>query len=129
MKTNNILKLAKLVRYNILTSTTAAGSGHPTSSLSATDLMSVLFFGGFLHYDLDNPTYTLNDRVIFSKGHAAPLLFSLYQAAGAITRDELLSLRKFDSELEGHPTPKFRYVDIATGSLGQGLSGGLGMAL
>lgn len=129
MQTQKIDLLTKLIRYNILTSTTEAGSGHPTSSLSATELTAVLFFNGFLHYDLENPSYVFNDRVIFSKGHATPLLYSLYQVAGAISRTELLSLRKFDSVLEGHPTPRFKYIDVATGSLGQGLSAGLGMAL
>lgn len=122
-------KLCKLVRYNILTSTTAAQSGHPTSSLSAVELMTTLFFGNFLHYDLDNPQNLANDKVIFSKGHASPLLYSLYAAAGVINHEELLTLRKFDSVLEGHPTPRFKYIDVATGSLGQGLSMGLGMAL
>ncbi|MFA4872882.1 MAG: transketolase [Patescibacteria group bacterium] len=121
--------LAQLVRYFILRATTAAGSGHPSSSLSATDLMTVLFFGGILRFDLDHPEYPLNDRVIFSKGHAAPLLYALYAAAGAVNEDELLSLRKFNSPLEGHPMPTFRYTEVATGSLGQGLSVGAGMAL
>jgi transketolase len=127
--TEQLTNLSRLVRYDILTSTTTAGSGHPTSSMSATELMVTLFFGGFLHYDLENPRYELNDRVIFSKGHASPLLYSLYQVAGVVSREELLSLRKFTSVLEGHPTPRFNYIDVATGSLGQGLSVGLGMAL
>lgn len=126
---NQLLNLCKLIRYNILTSTSAAGSGHPTSSLSATELMATLFFGGFLHYDLDNPHNLYNDRIIFSKGHASPLLYSLYQAAGVLTHEELLDLRKFDSVLEGHPTPRFKYIDVSTGSLGQGLSAGVGMAM
>jgi transketolase len=130
MNTTELLtNLSRLVRYNILTSTTAAGSGHPTSSMSATELMVTLFFGGFLHYDLDNPGYIFNDRVIFSKGHASPLLYSLYAVAGVVSHEELLTLRKFVSVLEGHPTPRFKYIDVATGSLGQGLSAGLGMAL
>ncbi len=122
-------KICQLLRYDILTATTNAVSGHPTTCLSAVELMSELFFNGFLHYDLTNPRHILNDRVIFSKGHAAPLLYSLYQAAGVISYQELMTLRKFDSVLEGHPVPKFKYVDVATGSLGQGLSMGLGMAL
>ncbi len=122
-------KLTALIRYDILTSTTAAGSGHPTSSLSAIELMTTLYFGGFLRYDIKNPHYIFNDRVIFSKGHAAPLLYALYHAAGPLTHDELLTLRQFQSNLEGHPTPRFPYVDVATGSLGQGLSMGVGMAL
>src|SRR5438045_6653646 len=87
----NLQELVKLVQYNILTSTAAAGSGHPSSSLSATELMTTLFFE-FLHYDLKNPHYIFNDRVIFSKGHASPLLYSLYQAAGVVTREELLKM-------------------------------------
>lgn len=122
-------ELAKLIRYFILVSTTAAGSGHPTSSMSATELMTVLFFGGILHADLDNPDYPNNDRIIFSKGHASPLFYSLYAAAGAVTEEELKSLRKFGSRLEGHPTPAFPYTEAATGSLGQGLAVGFGMAL
>jgi transketolase len=113
-------ELCKLIRYDILTSTTTAGSGHPTSSLSAVELMTTLFFG-----DIMKP----EDKIIFSKGHASPLLYSLYHAAGLITYEELMTLRKFDSNLEGHPTPRFSFVDVATGSLGQGLSIGLGMAM
>src|SRR3989339_1543546 len=98
-------KICRLLRYDILTSTTAAGSGHPTSSLSAVELMTVLFFAGHLKYDLNNPKNLASDRVVFSKGHAAPLLYALYHVAGAISYEELLTLRKFDSNLEGHPTP------------------------
>jgi len=118
-------KLAKLVRYWVVRSTTKAGSGHPTTALSATDLLVALFF----NYDLDRPGHPNNDRVIFSKGHGAPLLYALYAAAGAIKPEELDNLRQFDSELEGHPVPRFKYAEVATGSLGQGLSVGLGMAL
>ncbi len=121
--------LSKLIRYDILTSTTQAGSGHPTSSLSAVELMTTLFFGGYYHYNLKNPQNLANDRFVLSKGHASPLLYSLYHVAGAITYEELMTLRQFGSRLEGHPTPRFPYVDVATGSLGQGLSMGLGMAL
>lgn len=127
MKT--ITELTKLVRYNILTSTTIAGSGHPTSSMSAAELMTELWFDGFLHMDLKDPKAINNDRVIFSKGHAAPLLYSLYAAAGYLSREELNSLRKFTSNIEGHPTPRFEPIEVATGSLGQGLSAGMGMAL
>jgi len=122
-------KLAKLVRYFILVSSTEAGSGHPTSSLSATDLTTALFFGGFLKYDLKNPENKNNDRVIFSKGHASPLFYSLYAAAGDIDENELKTMRKFGSRLEGHPTMKFPHTVAATGSLGQGLSVGVGIAL
>lgn len=129
MKTQFLKKLAKLIRYFILISTSASGSGHPTSSLSATDLMVTLLFGGFLKYDLSSPNYPLNDRLIFSKGHAAPLFYALYTAAGVVSEDELLTLRKFGSRLEGHPSINFPYTEVPTGSLGQGLSAGLGMAL
>jgi len=126
---DKLKKLCQLIRYDILTSTTAAGSGHPTTSLSAVELMTTLFFGGFFKSDLRHPKGVFNDRVIFSKGHAAPLLYSLYHAAGVISYQELMRLRKFNSDLEGHPTFRFKYADVATGSLGQGLSAGVGMAL
>lgn len=121
--------LAKLIRYFSLISSSEAGSGHPTSSLSATDLMTVLLFDNIYKYDLDNPNNPNNDRLIFSKGHASPLFFSLFTAAGAITEDELKTFRKFGSRLEGHPTMHFPFTEAPTGSLGQGLSVGLGMAL
>ena len=120
--------LAKLVRYYILRSTTKAGSGHPTSSLSATDLMVALFFHK-LRVDLKNPDRPNNDRVIFSKGHASPLLYALYAAAGVVSERQLDKLRKLGSPLEGHPVPRFKYAEVASGSLGQGLSVGFGMAL
>jgi len=183
---NNLEKLAKLIRYYILTSTTQAGSGHPTTCLSAVELMTTLMFGlprgkaggsasasrerdGFYRFDLSQPDYLNNDRLIFSKGHAAPLLYALYavatsshhphltsplkgeerkdedhqiavsssrggglgrgEASTAITPEELLTLRKFNSRLEGHPTMEFPYTEVPTGSLGQGLSAGVGMAL
>ena len=126
---NDLQNITNLLRHDILTSTTAAGSGHPSSSSSAVELMTVLWFDGYLHTDFKDPKYIFNDRIIFSKGHAAPLLYSLYHAAGQISHDELLTLRRFDSVLEGHPTPRFKFIDVATGSLGQGLSAGLGMAM
>lgn len=122
-------KLSQLIRYHILTSTTAAGSGHPTSSLSAVELMIVLMFGGFFRFDVDNPKNPNNDRLIFSKGHASPLFYALWSVTGAFPPEELLTLRKFNSRLEGHPTMAFPYTEAATGSLGQGLSIGVGMAL
>ncbi|MFZ7127588.1 MAG: transketolase [Desulfobacterales bacterium] len=121
--------IARTVRYLILKSTTTAGSGHPTSSLSAVDLMCGLLFGGAFRYDVDRPDHPNNDRMIFSKGHAAPLLYALWVASGKATEEEAMTLRRFDSPFEGHPTSTFRYAEAATGSLGQGLSIGLGMAL
>lgn len=121
--------LCKFIRYHILTATTAAGSGHPTSSLSATELMAGLMFGGIFRYDVAHPEHPNNDRLIFSKGHASPLLYALFAAAGMIDVEELEGYRKFGSVLEGHPTPRLPYVEAATGSLGQGLSIGAGIAL
>ena len=126
---NDLTKLCRLVRYWILESTTEAGSGHPSSSLSAVELMGALFFGGILRADLKNSKNPANDRIIFSKGHASPLLYALYAAAGIIDADALKTLRQFASPLEGHPTSRFSQIEAATGSLGQGLSIGLGMGL
>jgi transketolase len=120
--------LAQQLRVDSIRATTAAGSGHPTSSMSAADLMSVLMTS-YLHYDFDDPKNPNNDHLIFSKGHASPLLYAMYKAAGAITDEELMTLRKFGSRLEGHPTPVLPWVDVATGSLGQGLPIGVGVAL
>src|SRR5438067_1109603 len=120
--------LAQQLRVDSIRCTTAAGSGHPTSSMSAADLMAVLLTS-YLHYDFDAPQNPNNDHLIFSKGHASPLLYSLYKAAGAITDEELLTLRRFGSRLEGHPVPVLPWVDVATGSLGQGLPIGVGIAL
>ncbi len=127
--TVDLEKLAGLIRYFILICTTGAGSGHPTSSLSAADLLVGLMFTGLFRYDAENPKHPNNDRLIFSKGHASPLLYSLWTAAGKISEQELMTYRTFGSPLEGHPTVTFRYAEAATGSLGQGLSIGLGMAL
>ncbi|MBI4196266.1 MAG: transketolase [Deltaproteobacteria bacterium] len=124
----DLASLARLVRYYILTSTTEAGSGHPTTSLSATDLMTTLFFK-YLRFDLARPAMPNNDRLIFSKGHAAPLYYALFAAAGKLSQEQINGLRLYESPLEGHPTPRFTYAEVATGSLGQGLSIGVGMAL
>lgn len=121
-------ELAQQLRVDSIRATTAAGSGHPTSSMSAADLMAVLI-SKYFHYDFKNPNYPNNDRLIFSKGHAAPLLYAIYKAAGAISDAELMSLRKLGSRLEGHPVPTLPWVDVATGSLGQGLPVGVGVAL
>jgi transketolase len=122
-------QLAQRIRYNILVSTSKAGSGHPTTSLSAVELMVGLFFSDVFRFDVKNPDNPNNDRLIFSKGHASPLLYALWVAARAITEAKLMTLREFHSPLEGHPTPAFPYTEAATGSLGQGLSVGVGMAL
>jgi transketolase len=126
---NNWKELAAQLRVDSIRCTTAAGSGHPTSSMSAADLMAVLMTK-YLHFDWKNPHYANNDRLIFSKGHACPLLYAMFKAAGAISDKELMSLRKFGSSLQGHPNPHvLPLVDVATGSLGQGLPIGVGMAL
>ncbi|WP_414565703.1 MULTISPECIES: transketolase [unclassified Anabaena] len=121
-------ELAQQLRVDSIRATTIAGSGHPTSSMSPADLMAILL-SKYLSYDFDNPHNPHNDRLIFSKGHAAPLLYSMYKAVGVISDDELLDLRHFGSRLEGHPTPALPWVDVATGSLGQGLPIGVGIAL
>lgn len=128
-KIAHLEKLAKLIRYYILFSTTNAGSGHPTSSLSAAELMTALLFGGIFKFDADHPEHPNNDRLVFSKGHASPLFYGLWGAAGKLTEADLMTYRTFGSPLEGHPTASFRYAEAATGSLGQGLSIGVGMAI
>jgi transketolase len=120
--------LARQLRADSIRCSTAAGSGHPTSSLSAADLMAVLL-AGHLRYDWSEPKNPANDHLIFSKGHASPLAYALFRAAGAITDEELMTFRKFGSRLEGHPTPILPWVDVATGSLGQGLPIAVGVAL
>jgi transketolase len=128
-KVDTYKDLAQQLRIDSIRCTTEAGSGHPTSSMSAADLMSVLLVK-YLRYDFSKPELANNDKLIFSKGHACPLLYSMYKAAGAIDERELLSLRKFGSRLEGHPVPQILpWVDVATGSLGQGLPDGVGMGL
>jgi len=119
---------SKLIRKWCLISTTEAESGHPTSCLSAADVTAVLF-DKYLTYDIVNPLNLFNDRFVLSKGHAAPLLYTLFGMAGAYPLEELKTLRKFGSRFEGHPVPKFIYSEAATGSLGQGLSVGAGLAL
>jgi transketolase len=120
--------IANQLRIHSITSTTAAGSGHPTSCCSAADVVATLFFG-HMRYDAKNPHYYNNDRFILSKGHAAPLLYAAWAETGLFPASELLTLRKFNSDFEGHPTPRLPFADVATGSLGQGLSVGAGMAL
>ncbi len=126
---DDIRELAQQLRVDSIRCSTAAGSGHPTSSMSAADLMAVLMTR-HLRYDWQRPDNPANDHLIFSKGHASPLLYSMFKAAGVITDDELMSgYRRFGSRLEGHPTPVLPWVDVATGSLGQGLPDGVGVAL
>src|SRR5579859_7376763 len=122
----DVRELAQQLRVDSIRSSTEAGSGHPTSSLSAADLMAVLL-ARYLRYDFDAPKNPHNDHLIFSKGHASPLVYSIFKAAGAITDEELLTFRKFGSRLQGHPTPIIPWVDVATGSLGQGLPIGVGI--
>jgi transketolase len=126
---NDLESLAKLVRYYILKSTSSAESGHPTSSLSAVELLVSLFFGGNIKYDPNHPENPNNDRFILSKGHASPLWYSIFTASGYIQEKELMTLRKFSSRLEGHPSINFPLTEAPTGSLGQGLSVGVGMAI
>jgi transketolase len=122
-------ELAAQLRVDSIRSSTSAGSGHPTSSMSAADLLAVLV-SRHLRYDWDHPGDDRNDHLIFSKGHASPLLYSVYKAVGVVSDDELMTgYRRFGSRLEGHPTPVLPWVDVATGSLGQGLPDGVGVAL
>jgi transketolase len=124
-----ILKgIANQLRIHSIAATTAAGSGHPTSCCSAADIVAALFFG-HMRYDPKDPHYYNNDRFILSKGHAAPLLYAAWAETGLFPTEDLLKLRQLGSDLEGHPTPRLPFVDVATGSLGQGLSVGVGMAL
>src|SRR6516165_245618 len=120
--------IANQLRIHSINSTTAAGSGHPTSCCSAADMVAALFFG-HMRYDAKNPHYLTTRGFILSKGHAAPLLYAAWAETGLFPAENLLKLRQFDSDLEGHPTPRLPFVDVATGSLGQGLSVGAGMAL
>ncbi len=122
-------EVAQQLRVDSVRSSTSAGSGHPTSSMSAADLLAVLVTR-HLRYDWDNPANPDNDHLIFSKGHASPLLYSVYKAVGVVSDEELMTeYRRFGSRLEGHPTPELPWVDVATGSLGQGLPDGVGIAL
>ncbi len=120
--------IANQLRIHSIEATTAAGSGHPSSCCSAADLVAALFFG-HMRYDPKNPHYCNNDRFVLSKGHAAPLLYAAWAETGLFQVGELLKLRQFGNDLEGHPTPRLPFADVATGSLGQGLSVGVGMAL
>src|SRR6059036_2123507 len=121
-------ELGQQLRVDAIRPAAKAGSGHPTSGMSAADLMAVLL-AKYLRYDFDNPKDPANDRLVFSKGHASTLLYAMYRAAGVISDKELLTYRQFSSIFEGHPTPKIPWVDVATGSLGQGLPISVGVAL
>jgi transketolase len=126
---NLAAELGQQLRVDSIRSSTSAGSGHPTSSMSAADLLAVLV-SRHLRYDWDDPASPANDHLIFSKGHASPLLYSVYKAVGVVSDDELMTgYRRFGSRLEGHPTPILPWVDVATGSLGQGLPDAVGVAL
>ncbi|HUQ41509.1 MAG TPA: transketolase [Candidatus Limnocylindrales bacterium] len=120
--------VARQLRADSIRSSSAAGSGHPTSSLSAADIMAVLLAGHFL-YDWKKPEDPANDHLIFSKGHASPLVYAMFRAAGVIDDKELLTFRRLGSPLQGHPTPMLPWVDVATGSLGQGMPIAVGMGL
>src|SRR5215813_3008837 len=126
--TEFLRELGQQLRVDSVRCSTAAGSGHPTSSMSAADIIAVLL-ARHLVYDWQHPDLPGNDHLIFSKGHASPLCYAMFKAAGAITDAELLTFRKFGSRLEGHPTPVIPWVDVATGSLGQGLPFGVGIGL
>jgi transketolase len=121
-------ELGQQLRVDAVRASAKAGSGHPTSSMSAADLAAVLLAEHF-RYDYDDPKSPANDRLVFSKGHASPLVYGIFRAAGVLSDEELMTYRQFGSRLEGHPTPALPWVDVATGSLGQGLPIGVGMAL
>jgi transketolase len=126
---DTIGELAQQLRVDSIRASTSAGSGHPTSSMSAADLLATLV-ARHLRYDWDNPKSPSNDHLIFSKGHASPLQYSVFKAVGVVSDKELMTgYRRFGQRLEGHPTPVLPWVDVATGSLGQGLPDGVGIAL
>jgi transketolase len=123
-----LINVATRLRIDSVLSTTEAGSGHPSTCCSAADIMAALFFSE-MRYDPRDPANEDNDRFVLSKGHAAPILYAAWAEAGIIRREDVLTLRRLDSDLEGHPTPRLPWVDVATGSLGQGLCAGVGIAL
>ena len=125
---SSLKNIATRLRIESIRATTAAASGHPTTCMSAAELMAALFFAD-MRFDPKNPQHPLADRLIMSKGHAAPLLYAMWAEVGFIPRARLTDLRLFTSNLEGHPTPRLPFVDVATGSLGQGLAAGVGCAL
>jgi transketolase len=123
-----LMNIATRLRIESVRATAEAGSGHPTTCCSAAELVAALFFAE-MRYDPANPQHPDNDRFILSKGHGAPLLYAAWAEVGFLSRADLLGLRRLDSDLEGHPTPRLPFVDVATGSLGQGLAAGVGIAL
>ncbi|MGH3848509.1 MAG: transketolase, partial [Pseudonocardiaceae bacterium] len=126
---DKVAELAAQLRVDSVRCSTSAGSGHPTSSMSAADLLAVLITR-HLRYDWGDPQSPANDHLIFSKGHASPLLYAVFKAVGVVSDDELINgYRRFGQRLQGHPTPVLPWVDVATGSLGQGLPDGVGVAL
>src|SRR6266850_7988812 len=120
--------VATRLRIDSVLSTSEAGSGHPTSCASAAEIVAALFFSE-MRYDPRDPQNPDSDRFVLSKGHAAPILYAAWAEVGFLTREELLTLRRLDSDLEGHPTPRLPFVDVATGSLGQGVCAAIGIAL
>ena len=120
--------IATQLRIDSIRSTTEAGSGHPTTCMSAAEIVATLFFGE-MRYDPADPRNPYSDRFVLSKGHAAPILYAAWAEAGLFPRDEVLKLRQIGSDLEGHPTPRLSFVDVATGSLGQGICAAVGIAL
>ncbi|HXF12823.1 MAG TPA: transketolase, partial [Terriglobales bacterium] len=125
---DSLHNIATQLRIDSIRATTAAGSGHPTSSMSAAEIMATLFFS-VMNFDPEHPENPANDKFVLSKGHAAPVLYATWAELGYIKREHLLTLRRIDSDLEGHPTPILKFVSVPTGSLGQGICVALGMAL
>src|SRR5918993_4932655 len=123
-----LYNIAHQLRIDSIRSTTASASGHPTTCMSAAEIVATLFFAE-MRFDPKDPQNPYNDRFVLSKGHAAPILYAAWAEAGLFPREELLKLRRIDSDLEGHPTPRLSFVDVATGSLGQGICAGVGIAL
>jgi len=123
-----LMNIATRLRIDSVRSTSEAGSGHPSTCCSAAEIVAALFFAE-MRYDPRDPQNPDSDRFVLSKGHAAPLLYAAWAEAGLLKREDLLALRRIDSDLEGHPTPRLSFVDVATGSLGQGLCAGVGIAL
>jgi transketolase len=123
-----LTNIATRLRIDSVLATSESGNGHPSTCCSAADIVAALFFAE-MRYDPRDPQHADNDRFVLSKGHAAPLLYAAWAEAGFLKREDLLTLRRLDSDLEGHPTPRLTFVDVATGSLGQGLCAGVGIAL